>query len=1269
MSTLKLFFLGPPRIALDDEAVAIELRKGVALLAYLAVTGQSHSRDALGTLLWPNSDQRRARSYLRHALWLLKKALGDNWLEISREQVMLQPEANIWLDVKAFQQGVAAKVEEGVGGLARLAGAVELYQDDFLSGFTLPDAPAFDEWQFFQTETLREALAGALERLVWGYSRQADFEATIPHARRRVALDPLHEAAQRHLIQLYGEAGQKAAALRQYEEYAALLERELGLPPEAETTTLYEAIKSRRIVEPFLKAEESGRGSLSAPEQGRGAGIAPPSVPVPLPLPENTFSAETEETPFVARQQELARLATLLDGALAGQHRIAFVIGAAGQGKSALLQAFAHQAQAIHPNLIVAGGNCNAYTGRGDPYLPFREILELLTGDIEARAIAGTLHAERARRLWQTLPLAVQALLEQGPDLFDAFLPLPSLLRRAMAYAAQKPVWLTQLQTLASQRANTPVHSSAQQSALFEQYARVVQALAGQRPLLLLLDDLQWADPGSVSLLFHLGRRLTGHRVLILGAYRPDEVTTAPDGEPHPLGQIVHKFQRDFGDIMLDLGRAEGQTFVDALLDSEPNRLGQFFRHTLYRQTGGHPLFTIELLRGMQERGDLIRDEAGNWQMQTSLNWNTLPARVEGAIGERISRLTQPLQNLLQAASVEGEEFTAEVIAQVLHLDEHQVVRQLSRDLDKSHALVRAIGTKRTGNRRLSRYRFRHILIQRYLYNLLDDVERVYQHERVANTLEYLYGEQAAGVAVQLARHFEAAQLPEKAAGYLHLAGNQARRAAALNEAIHYYQAALNYWPLADKAGRAELLRKLGECQWMTGQAEDALKTFQDDYELFEWLGNIEGAGAIQRLIGRVYWELGDREQSLRHYHQALSILEQGPESIELAWAISSISQMHMIASEYAQAIDWGERALNLAGRLGAEAVTIHALNNMGVSYLNIGKVEQGQTMLQKSVRRALELNLPHDACRGRLNLGEGLASLDAYKEARITFEELHTYAARVHTTLYAGSSLVELAKLDWLTGRWQASLNRRPSILEWLKRAQSQAYVEVIAGTLFGWQCNDLGLAEEAQQILTKTLPKVRSFDELQLIAPHLSQLIRALTALGLDGEAAKVARELLAAIERGGYDSRYSPVALLMICHWLAGQDIPNLFDEVGYSLQRLEQSNAKERNPAAAAALHEAEGIVTLLQNTPQKAIEPLRQAVSLWQTLGRPYDQIRALSSLGQAVSQTKNSRQAREIFAEAHRLVESLAAQLEEAELKTSFLNSPPAQKIRERLAS
>jgi DNA-binding SARP family transcriptional activator len=222
LSSLKLLFLGPPRIELDNVPMEIEARKGLALLAYLAVTGQSHSRDALSTLLWPDYDQRRARSYLRHALWALKKALGETWLEVTREQVGLNPEAGIWLDVALFQERIAAvsahkhSPEECCSNcLTGLAAAVELYLGDFLSGFTLPDAPDFDEWQFFQTEELREKLAGALERLIKGYSGQGEYEVAIPHARRWLALDPLHEPAQRTLMQLYGEAGQKAAALRQ----------------------------------------------------------------------------------------------------------------------------------------------------------------------------------------------------------------------------------------------------------------------------------------------------------------------------------------------------------------------------------------------------------------------------------------------------------------------------------------------------------------------------------------------------------------------------------------------------------------------------------------------------------------------------------------------------------------------------------------------------------------------------------------------------------------------------------------------------------------------------------------------------------------------------------------------------------------------------------------------------------------------------------------------------------------------------------------------
>jgi predicted ATPase len=126
--------------------------------------------------------------------------------------------------------------------------------------------------------------------------------------------------------------------------------------------------------------------------------------------------------------------------------------------------------------------------------------------------------------------------------------------------------------------------------------------------------------------------------------------------ERHPLEPVVNELQREFGDVTVNVDQAERRDFVKALLDSEPNRLGPSFRQMLYRQTHGHPLFTIELLRGMQERGDLVRDPKGHWAEGPALEWETLPARVEAAIGERIGRLAQPLRAALRVASVEGEE-------------------------------------------------------------------------------------------------------------------------------------------------------------------------------------------------------------------------------------------------------------------------------------------------------------------------------------------------------------------------------------------------------------------------------------------------------------------------------------------------------------------------------------------------------------------------------------------------------------------------------------
>ncbi len=483
----------------------------------------------------------------------------------------------------------------------------------------------------------------------------------------------------------------------------------------------------------------------------------------------------------------MTQLNGYLDTARAGQGRVIFVAGDAGSGKTALVQEFARRAQETYTDLIVTGGNCNAYTGVGDPYLPFREILELLTGDLEIEWAVRAIGREYTHRVWALIPQVIRALVNAGPELIDVFVPGPALLKRASVAAPGDAGWLAALRTLVARNEARAEKANLEQGNLFEQYTHVMQSLARQKPLLLVLDDLQWADAGSIGLLFHLGRHLNHSRILIVGIYRPADLTLGNEGERHPLASVVNEFQRRFGDNQIDLRKAEGREFVEQFLDTEPNRLSEAFRGALYRHTHGNPLFTIEMLRGMQERGDLVQDAEGRWIEGANVDWSTLPARVDGVIGERIGQLPPNLQEPLRIASVEGETFTAEVIARVQDVDEEETVKRLSRELDKQHHLVTGHTNLRIGAQRVSQYRFRHILFQKQLYDSVGAAERAYVHEYVGNALETLYGDQTeeiAAIAGQLARHFQEAGIPEKAIDYLLQAGQRALRLSANEEAI-----------------------------------------------------------------------------------------------------------------------------------------------------------------------------------------------------------------------------------------------------------------------------------------------------------------------------------------------------------------------------------------------------------------------------------------------------------------------------------------------------
>jgi DNA-binding SARP family transcriptional activator len=173
VARLSIALLGAPSAEVDGRPISVDTRKAIALLAYLAVTTQAHSRDSLCALLWPEYDQERARASLRRTLSALRKGLGplDDRLLVSRDQVGLLSSADIALDVERFTSLIGqteshahASTEVCLDCLRPLAAAAELHRGDFMAGFSLRDCPGFEEWQRFQSESLRRALGRVLER-------------------------------------------------------------------------------------------------------------------------------------------------------------------------------------------------------------------------------------------------------------------------------------------------------------------------------------------------------------------------------------------------------------------------------------------------------------------------------------------------------------------------------------------------------------------------------------------------------------------------------------------------------------------------------------------------------------------------------------------------------------------------------------------------------------------------------------------------------------------------------------------------------------------------------------------------------------------------------------------------------------------------------------------------------------------------------------------------------------------------------------------------
>ena len=1033
-AAVELCLLGPFQASRGGQRLTtFKSNKVRALLAYLAVEREApQHRDVLAGMLWPESTNRRALALLRDVLSDLRRILGDREaatpiIRVEGETLQLNPEA-LWLDLVVFTE-LAKDTKE-----ASLARAVALYRGDFLEGFTLRNAPAFETWTLLRRETYQGLMLDALYRLTTAALQKGDYLAAQAHAWRQLTIDGYREDAHRQLLRALALDGQRNQALAHYANYRSLIAEELDVAPDIRTTALYQRIRDHQL-KPASKI-----GMRPSPTGG-----------------DSLIPEAPERAPFVAREAELSRLKANLYRAQQGTGQILLVAGEAGSGKTLLVETFIRRNIFGAIETLAAWGTCNAQVSDGDPYLPFREILRLLTGDFDVSTLSNSLTPALAQRLETQAPDVAAVLQDLAPDLVSMLLPTHT---QGTGSDLSKP-------------GRPPLAA-----ALCDQVTQALRAVARQHTLILVLDDPQWADNSTLNLLTHLSRQLHDSRILLIGTYRPSEASPG-------LSRALREVQRRWGDITLDLEQAAGRAFVAALLDSMPNALGPSFRERLYRQTKGHALFTVALVHQLQADGELKRNTAGEWVAREDLDWHKVPPRVEAVIAARIARLPDDLRKLLTVASVEGPIFTAEVVARTLELPNDMVQHALSGPLGRTHQLVAAQGMKRATSRRVAQYHFRHILFQEYLYAQLDPVQRAQFHERVGTILETLHADQAEA-ARRLAYHFEAAGLFKRAVTYLIQAGAHAYQLSAPAEAIKLYRRGLRLLeqlPASTARDRQELALQMGLNTplfaiqgWGAPKRAAALQRAQI---LARRLNAVPEQLAILRSLADVHTAQAKHQMSLTYAEQLAQLSRETNNDVQemVSYRLKGIA--HFFLGHYQEAHSVLKTGIDFYKTLEATTSDPAALPDseetvfmwawLPMIRLALGYPEQAVSHSREALARIR--NGGHVHAQAKMLTVAGAAFYAAMRQPDATLryaDDLLRLAKRYHLPAFQGWAVFYQGWANTARGNKDAGLARMTAGWEQLRATGTEASL-VHLSLLWAEACADAGQHKRSAKILTR--------------------------------------------------------------------------------------------------------------------------------------------------------------------------------------------------------
>ena len=663
---------------------------------------------------------------------------------------------------------------------------------------------------------------------------------------------------------------------------------------------------------------------------------------------------KASRTTFVGRTEQLARLEAALEAAAAGEPRVVLVGGEAGVGKTRLVTEFSTRAQR-HSALILSGG-CYELSGGGLPYGPIVEALRGMVRDLDVASGGERLGV--LAELLELLPIG-----EAPPEA-----------------AKQSPA------------------TGTARARLFELLLALLDRLGRAGPVVLVVEDLHWADQSTLDLLTFWLHNLRVERAMIVGTYRNDEPQ-----DRNPMHSVIAGADRSPVAERLELPGFDREELTQQLgeLLGEPPPPATVER--ILTRSAGNPFFAEELLGAGVGEGDA-----------------PLPEGLRGLIMRRVNALPEDVWDVLRVAAASGRGVSHRLVAAASELPDRALLQAL-RDAVAHRLLV--------GDPEAGTYSFRHELAREAIYHDLLPGERIRVHAAIARALSEdptLAGSQDALIAAELAHHWQAAHDPPRALQASVAAGQAAARIYAFSEAQRQLERALALWDrVPDAAARAglthdELLGQAADISLWAGDVDQAIALVQEALAGVDPAREPVRAGVLYERLGHYVWRRGESERSLAARAEANRLLADQGASPERARVLAAYGAALVIAGHYSQARARSEEAVAMARTVGARQAEGSALNYLGMSRTMTGDPEGGIAALREALHIAREAGSLDDLKRAHSNLSWALEQAGRLPEAAETVLAGLALTREHHLEFVAGPILLlNAANQLFQLGRW----------------------------------------------------------------------------------------------------------------------------------------------------------------------------------------------------------------------------------------------------------